>query len=62
MTCKQHADMMAALIPPQSMGPKTRAIYDKFVQNGDEECIAEESQVVALFLEAAGSDVGVTRD
>lgn len=51
--------MMAALVRPEDMGPKTRAVYDKFVAGGAEECIAEESQVVGLFLEAMGSDLGV---
>jgi hypothetical protein len=56
-TCKSHADMMAAFVPVDLMGPKTRAIYDRFIKAGDQECIAHESQVVHLFMSAVNEDL-----
>lgn len=56
MTCGEHAKIMAALIPPGQMGPRTKAIYERFTSQADEECIAHESQVVLLFMNAVKED------
>ena len=42
MKCGEHAKLMAAL-SPGVMGPAVQALYDRFMENPDEECIAAES-------------------
>jgi len=56
MTCGEHAKIMAALVPVDRMGPKTKAVYDRFMASEREECIAHESQVVFLFMNAVKED------
>lgn len=56
MTCGEHAKIMAALVKPEHMGPKTKAIYERFMSQAGEECIAHESQVVLLFMNAVKED------
>lgn len=56
-SCAFHAAMMAALIPIEHMGPKTRAVYDRFAREGDAPCIAHESQVVLMFQAAVAEDM-----
>jgi len=56
MTCGEHAKIMAALVPAERMGPKTKAVYDRFMASEHEECIAAESQVVLLFMNAVKED------
>ena len=58
MTCGEHAKIMAALVPPDQMGPKTKAVYDRLMAQEHEECIAAESQVVHLFMSAVAADNG----
>lgn len=56
-SCAYHAAIMAALIPADSMGPRTRAVYDRFALAGDQRCIAHESQVVLMFRAAVAEDM-----
>jgi len=56
MKCGEHAKLMAAL-SPGVMGPAVQALYDRFMENPDEECIAAESQVVFLFQTAMTEDL-----
>lgn len=56
-TCKFHADMMASIVPPDLMGPKTKVIYERFLKEGDRECVAHETQVVYLFMSAVNEDM-----
>lgn len=55
-TCREHAQIMAALVPVAQMGPKLRALYDRFMASGDQECIAHESQVVMMFGACLNAD------
>ena len=59
-TCAFHARMMAAFVPVAEMGPNLRAIYDRFASEGDQECIADESQVLYLFQDALARDLAGT--
>ena len=58
MKCEDHAKLMAALSGgPENMGPNVKALYDRFMEQADEECIAAESQVVLLFGNAMNRDL-----
>lgn len=58
MKCKEHAKMMSALCGGvDQMGPKVRAVYNKFMEQADEECIVHETQVVYLFRHAFQEDL-----
>ena len=53
-----HGKMIAALAgDPEKMGPNVKALYDRFMSQKDEECIAAESQVVFLFSNAMKRDL-----
>jgi len=54
MTCGEHAKIMKALSP--HMGPAVQALYDRFMKDEHEECIAAESQVVFLYSNALRAD------
>jgi len=56
MKCGDHSKMMAALVPVEHMGSNTKALYERLASQAEEECIAEESQVVGLFMEAMARD------
>jgi hypothetical protein len=57
MKMGHHAKMIKALTGPvDQMGPNVRALYERFLSQKDEECIAAESQVVMLFGSALNRD------
>lgn len=56
MKCGDHAKMMAALVPVERMGTNAKALYERLTSQAEEECIAEESQVVGLVMEAITLD------
>ena len=52
-----HAKMIRALSGGlKKMGPNVKALYDRFMSQKDEECIAHESQIVLLFQDAVMKD------
>ena len=55
-SCGFHAQMMLALMGGEPIGPATKALVEKFMKTADEQCIAHESQVVFLFMDAMGKD------
>ena len=56
-TMEFHAKMIEALSGGTAgMGPNVKALYERFVSQKDEECIAAESQVVFLFTTAMNRD------
>lgn len=58
-TCGEHAQMIALLFSnstPDELGPNMRALYDRFMKSEHEECIAPESQVMALIQDALQKD------
>ena len=57
-TCGCHAQMMLALMHGKPVGPKTKALVERFMSTADERCIADESQVTMLFGAAFASDTG----
>lgn len=58
MKLGEHAKMFVALAgPSENMGPNTKALYERFMEQPDEECIAAESQVVYLFQNALHRDL-----
>ena len=58
MKMGEHAKLMAVLSGgPERMGPNTKALYERFTSQADEECIAAESQVVYLFQHAMKRDI-----
>jgi len=55
---KFHAEMISTLSGgPENMGPNTKALYERFMSQKDEECIAPEPQVVFLFQSAMKRDL-----
>jgi hypothetical protein len=57
-TCGFHAKMISALSGgPDKMGPNVKALYERFMEQEDEECIAHETQVVFLFKTAMQRDL-----
>ena len=59
-TMEFHAKMIAALSPGE-MGPNVKALYDRFMSQKDEECIAHESQIVMLFGNAVNQDAALEK-
>lgn len=56
-TMEYHAKMMEALSGgAEHMGPNVKALYERFMSQKDEECIAHETQVVMLFGSAMRRD------
>ena len=57
MKMEYHAKMIRAVGGPiDEMGPNVKALYERFISQKDEECIAAESQVVMLFGNALNRD------
>jgi len=48
MKCGEHAKIIEVL-SMGSMGPNVKTLYDKLMENPEEECIQAESQVMFLF-------------
>lgn len=55
-TCGYHGSIMLALMGGTPKGPATKELVEKFMKNPDERCIADESQVIFLFMSAMEKD------